>query len=80
MLLQHMAKCYKALFADKSSCASVSIAITHPANEFKNIHALRKNINTVALLMRDALLCYFRKGIYHGGIGSCALISYALLV
>ena len=33
-LLQHMADCYKALFADKSSCASTSVAITHPANEF----------------------------------------------
>ena len=34
-LLQHIAICYKALFADKSSCASASAAITHPANEFK---------------------------------------------
>ena len=28
-LLQYMADCYKALFADKSSCANVSVAITH---------------------------------------------------
>ena len=28
-LLQHMADCYKALFADKSSYASASIAVTH---------------------------------------------------
>ena len=39
LLLQHMADCYKALFADKSS-----VAITHPVNEFKSIHPLRKNI------------------------------------
>ena len=47
-LLQHMANCYRALFADKSSCASASVAITHPANEFKSIRALCKNINAVA--------------------------------
>ena len=40
-LLQHMADCYKALFVDKLSCASESVAITHQANEFKSIHALR---------------------------------------
>ena len=61
-LLQHMANCYKALFADKSSCASASIAITHPVNEFKNIHALRKNINTVAMLTGDALCVILEKG------------------
>ena len=70
-----MADCYKALFADKSSCTSVSIAITHPANEFKSIHALRKNVNAVALLTGDVLLRHFRKGIYHVAIGSCALLS-----
>ena len=76
-LLQYMADCYKALFADKSSCASASVAITHPANEYKSIHALRKNINTAAMLLLtgDALLRHFRKGMYHGGIGSCALLS-----
>ena len=74
-LLQHMANCYKALFANKSSCASVSVAITHPENEFKSIHALHKNINTVAMLMGDALLRHFRKGMYHGGIGGC-MYSY----
>ena len=42
LLLQHMADCYKMLFADKSSCASVDII--HLANEFKSIHALHKNI------------------------------------
>ena len=53
----------------------MSVAITHPANEFKSIHALRKNINTVAMLTGDALLHHFRKGMYHGGIGSCTLLS-----
>ena len=28
-LLQHMIDCYKALLADKSSCASASVAIIH---------------------------------------------------
>ena len=72
-LLQHMADCCKALFTDKSSCTSV--AITHLANEFKSIHALCKNINTVATLTGDTLLRHFRKGMYHGGIGSCTLLS-----
>ena len=67
LLLQHMADCCKALFADKLSCTSTSIAITHPANEFKSIHALRKNINTVAMLTGDALLHHFRKGITTAG-------------
>ena len=75
LLLQHMADCYKALFTDKSSCASASIAITHPTNEFKSIHALRKNINAVAMLTGNVLLRHFRKGMYHGGIGSCTLLS-----
>ena len=35
-LLQHMADCYKALLADKSSCTSTSVVITHPENEFKH--------------------------------------------
>ena len=73
-LLQHMADCYKALFTNKSSCTSASIAITHLANEFKSVHALRKNINTVAMLMNDTLLRHFRTGMYHGGIGSCTLV------
>ena len=51
-LLQHMADCYKALFAEKLSCTSTSVAITRPANEFKSIHALRKNIDKVAMLTR----------------------------
>ena len=55
-LLQHMADCYKALFANKSSCVSASAAMTHPANGFKSIHALRKNINTVAMLTRDCII------------------------
>ena len=74
-LLQHMADCYKALFANKSSCASASIANTHLANEFKSVHALRKNINTVAMLTSDTLLHHFRTGMYHSGIGSCTLLS-----
>ena len=41
LLLQHMANCYKALFTDKSNCASTSVAMTHLANEFKSIYALR---------------------------------------
>ena len=74
-LLQRIAVCYKALFADKSSCVSVSVAIMHLENEFKSIHALHKTINTVAMLMRGALLCHFRKGMYHSEIGSCTLLS-----
>ena len=74
-LLQHMADCYKALFAEKTSCASASVAITHWANEFKSIHALRKNINTVAMLIGDALLRHVRKEMYHGRIGSSTLLS-----
>ena len=75
LLLQHMADCYKALFADKLICASASVAITHLANECKRIPALRKNINTVTMLAGDVLLCHFRKGMYHGRIGSCTLLS-----
>ena len=73
-LLQHMADCYKALFANKSSCASASVASTHPANEFKSIHALRENINVVAMLKGGMLLRHFRKGMYHSRIGSCAFL------
>ena len=51
------------------------VAITHPANEFKSIHTLHKNINAVAMLTGDALLRHFREGIYHVAIGSCALLS-----
>ena len=40
---------------------------TNPANKFKNIHAIRKNIDTVAMLTHDALLRHFRKVMYHGG-------------
>ena len=32
-------------------------------------------INTVDMLTRDTLLCHFRKRLYHGGIGGCALLS-----
>ena len=74
-LLQHMADCCKALFTNKSSCTSASVAIAHPANEFKSIHALCKNINTVAMMTGDALLRHSTKGMYHGGIGSCTLLS-----
>ena len=74
-LLQHMADCHKALFANKSSCASASVVSTHPANEFKSIHALRENINVVAMLKGDALLRHFRKKMYHSRIGSCTLLS-----
>ena len=41
---------------------------------------LHKNINTVAMLTRDALLRRFRNGMYHGGNRYlCTLISYILL-
>ena len=41
---------------------------------------LRKNINTVAMLMGDALLRHFRKRMYHGGDRWLrTLISYVLL-
>ena len=53
-----------------TSCASESVVIIHLANEFKSIHAFRKNINSVALLTRDALLHHFRKQMFHRGIGS----------
>ena len=76
LLLQHMADCYKALFANKSSCARASVAITHLANEFKGIRALRKNINTVAMLTDKAPLHHFSKGMYHSRIGSCALFLF----
>ena len=66
-LLQHMADCYEALFANKLTRTSASIAFIHPANKFKCIHALHKNINTVAMLTHDALLRSFRKGMY----GTC---------
>ena len=68
MLLQHMANCYKAPFANKLSCVSASVAIIHLANEFKSIHALRKNVNMVAMLIRDLLLWHFRKGCTTEGI------------
>ena len=37
-------------------------------------------INTVAMLMRDGLLCHFRKRMYHEGIGGCTLLFHVLLV
>ena len=81
MLLQHMADCYKALFTNKLSCVSTSVAITQPGNEFKSIHALRKNINMVPMLALDVLLRHFRKGMYHGGDRRLhTLISYVVLV
>ena len=41
---------------------------------------LRKNINTVAMLMDDALMRHFRKRMYHGGNRWLhILISYVLL-
>ena len=56
------------------------IAITHPVNEFKSIHALHKNFNTVAMLTGDELLRHFRKGMYHGGDRQLrTLTSYVLL-
>ena len=61
------------IFIDKLSCASALIAIIYPAKEIKSIHALRKNINTVAMLTRDALLYHFRKRMFHRRIGSCTL-------
>ena len=74
-LPQHMGNCYKALFTDKLICVSASVTITHPENESKSIHALRKNSNTVAMLTGDVSLRHFRKGMYHCRIGSCALLS-----
>ena len=60
----------------ESSCASV-----YRANDFKSIHALRQNINTVAMLTSDALLRHFSKGMYHAGNRRLhTLISYVLLV
>ena len=51
------------------------------ANDFKSIHALRQNINTVAMLTSDALLRHFSKGMYHAGNRRLhTLISYVLLV
>ena len=42
---------------------------------------LHKNINTVAMLMGDALLHHFRKGMYHCGDRRLhTLISYVLLI
>ena len=79
LLLQHMAYYYQALFTDKSSCTSTSVAIIHPVNEFKSIHALRKNINTVAMLTHDALLCQFRRGVPQRDRQLRTLISYVLL-
>ena len=59
----------------ESSCASV-----YRANDFKSIHALRQNINTVAMLTSDALLRHFSKGMYHAGNRRLhTLISYVLL-
>ena len=40
---------------------------------------LHKNIYMVAMLTRDALLCHFRKGRYHGGISGCALLPLMYL-
>ena len=77
-LLQHMANCYKALFTNKVSCAGTRVAITLLVNEFKSIQALHKNINAVAMLTGDALLRHFRKGMYHGGIGTLITILCTL--
>ena len=43
-LLQHVANCYKALFTNKLSCASVSVAIIHPANKRVFTHYVTKLI------------------------------------
>ena len=60
----------------ESSCASV-----YQANDFNSIHALRQNINTVAMLTSDALLRHFSKGMYHAGNRRLhTLISYVLLI
>ena len=60
----------------ESSCASV-----YRANDFKSIHALRQNINTVAMLTSDALLRHFSKGMYHAGNRRLhTRISYVLLI
>ena len=60
----------------ESSCASV-----YRANDFKSIHALRQNINTVAMLTSDALMRHFSKRMYHAGNRRLhTLISYVLLV
>ena len=46
-----------------------------------NIHALHKNINTVAMLMCDVLLRHFRKGMYHREDRRLhTLIPYVLLI
>ena len=77
-LLQHMADCYKALLATESSCLSAIVAIIHLLTRRTSLRIfmhLCKNINTVAMPTRDALLRHFRKQMYHGRIGSCALLS-----
>ena len=79
-----MADCYKALLTSESSCVSASVAIIHLLTQGMSLRILmhlRKNITTVAMLTRDALLCHFRKEIYHSGNKwLCTLISYVLLV
>ena len=76
-----MAECYKALLANESSCASASIAIIHLANKIKSIHALRKNVNTVAMLMHDALLRHFwNRGVQWRDRRLCTFIYYVLLI
>ena len=56
-----MADCYKALLVNESSA---SVDIIYLANDFRGIHALYNNINMVAMLMRDVLLCHFRKQMF----------------
>ena len=70
-LLQHMVNCYKALLAAESSCLSTVVAIIHlltRRTSLRKFMPLCKNINTVAMPTRDALLGHFRKQMHHGRI------------
>ena len=65
-----MADCYEALFNNKWSCTSASVAITYPAGWQASFRVFMHYafINVVAMPTGDALLRHFRKGMYHGGI------------
>ena len=58
---------------------SASVAILTWQTSLR-VHALCKNIKTVAMLMCDALPRHFRIGMYHGVVAHTYLILYVLLV
>lgn len=61
----------------KLPLANASVAILTRQTSLR-VHALCKNIKTVAMLMCDALPRHFRIGMYHGAVAHSYLILYVV--